>query len=149
MNSVRKGSEAVNKSGFLRFAVFVFLLIACACGGHHNPPSSTDQLPGASADSEYLEKMLKFDARVQDYEISGDKLVVNVNDSWMDAPYGIKERAVGQWFNMFRSAQGNSRGALQVVVQHQGQEVAKWTPDGGYESGEGQKDSKSSAHSAS
>jgi hypothetical protein len=151
MNSIRNGSEAGNKSGLLTFsrlAVFVLLFIAGACGGHDRLPSSTDQLPGASANSEYLEKMLKFDVRVQDYEISGDKLIVNVNDSWIAAPHGIKERAVGQWFNMFRSSQGNPRGTLQVVVQHQGQEVAKWTPDGGYESKDGQKDSKSSAHSS-
>jgi hypothetical protein len=151
MNKSRKGNEAGNKfesSRLSLLALFLFVFITGACGGHHKTPSSTDQLPGATADSEYLEKMLKFDARVQDYEISGDKLIVNVNDSWIDAPYGIKERATGQWFNMFRSSQGGSQKALQVVVQHQGQEVGKWTPEGGFESAEEKEGAKSSAHSA-
>ncbi|HVF90799.1 MAG TPA: hypothetical protein VNH22_12080 [Blastocatellia bacterium] len=129
--------------------MFLFVLITGACGGHHKTPTPTDQFPGTSADGETLEKMLKFDARVQDYEISGDKLIVNVNEYWIEAPYGIKERSTGQWFNMFRASQGNSAKELQVVVQHEGQEVGKWTPEGGFESAAGQEGAKSGAHSAS
>ena len=151
MNNIRKRSEAGTISGSTRIsllAVFLLALITGACGGHHKTPTSTDQLPGATADGETLEKMLKFDARVQDHEISGDKLIVNVNGSWLDAPYGIKERAAGQWFNMFRSAQGNSQKALQVIVQHEGKEVGKWTSEGGFEAPEEQKGAKSGANSA-
>ena len=147
MNCIRRGIETDRLPRFGLLALFLFAFITAACGGHHKTPSTTDQFPGASADSEYLDKMLKFDARVQDYEISGDKLVVNVNDSWVDAPYGIKERATGQWFNMFRASQGGSQKSVQVVVQHQGQEVGKWTPDRGFESPEGQ--AKSGSNSAS
>ncbi|HYP30000.1 MAG TPA: hypothetical protein VE262_25065 [Blastocatellia bacterium] len=147
MNCIRKGSKTGSLPRFGLLAVFLFAFITAACGGHHKPPSSTEQFPGATADSEYLEKMLKFDARVQDYEISGDKLVVNVNESWIDAPYGIKERATGQWFNMFRASQGGQQKAVQVVVQHQGQQVGKWTPDGGFEAAGGQ--TKSGGNSAS
>ncbi|HKG22118.1 MAG TPA: hypothetical protein VKC34_09480 [Blastocatellia bacterium] len=152
MNSMRKGSGAgirFRLPGLSLLAVFLFVFITGGCGRHHRPPTPTDQFPGASANSETLEKMLKFDARVQDYEISGDKLIVNVNESWIEAPYGIKERATGQWFNMFRASQGNSTKELQVVVQHEGQEVGKWTPEHGFESAEGREDAKSGAHSAS
>jgi hypothetical protein len=109
------------------------LLLAAACGGE--PPKVTQQqYPALTED---VAKQLKYDARVEDYEEDGDRLVVNVNEAWLSSPPGMQERAVGQWFALWRSSLGNAEGApresIQVVVRHDGNEVAKWTGKDGYQ----------------
>ncbi|HKY05465.1 MAG TPA: hypothetical protein VJQ56_11275 [Blastocatellia bacterium] len=121
-----------NTIGFI--LMIAAIVTAAACGGGSHPNVSTSQFPGGTADAEQLERMLKFDARVNDYELSGDRLVVNVNQDFMTSPPGIKERAAGQWFNMLTSSRGKDRAnSLQVVVRHEGEDVARWTADAGYE----------------
>lgn len=121
-----------NSAGFI--LMIAMIVAATACGGGSHPNVSTSQFPGGTADAEQLDRMLKFDARVNDYELSGDRLVVNVNQDFMTSPPGIKERAAGQWYNMLTSSRGKDRAkSLQVVVRHEGEDVARWTADAGYE----------------
>jgi hypothetical protein len=110
------------------------MLFAVACGGDHAPTNTSPQYPTGVGND--IEKQLKYDARVQDYDQDGNTLVVNVNDSWMSSPPGMRERALGQWYSLWQAAHG---GNSKIVVKHEGTEVDIWTGEKGYQPAETEK----------
>jgi hypothetical protein len=136
MNTDRQcKAESVRRAlGSLAWMMMIAtLLLSAACGGEA-PKVTQQQYPSLN---EEIAKQLKYDARVEDYEEEGDKLIVNVNDSWLSSPPGMQERSVGQWFILWRTSLGNAEGtprdSIQVVVRHDGNDLAKWTGKDGYQ----------------
>jgi hypothetical protein len=111
-------------------AVSVFI---SACGGDSKHSGQSIKYPAGSVTNEDIKNQLEFDARVQDYDDSDDKkLVINVHQSWVASPPGLKERSLNQWYSMWQAARGDTKG-LEVEVLHDGTPVAKWTAARGYE----------------
>jgi hypothetical protein len=111
-------------------AVSVFI---SACGGDSKHSGQSSMYPAGSVTSEDIKKQLEFDARVQDYDDSDDKkLVINVHQSWVASPPGLKERSLNQWYSMWQASRSDTKG-LEVEVLHDGIPVAKWTSAHGYE----------------
>lgn len=104
------------------------MLFVAACGGDHTQTNTSPQYPTGIGND--IEKQLKYDARVQDYQPDGNTLIVNVNDSWMSSPPGMRQRALGQWYSLWQAAHGNNS---KIVVKHQGTEVDTWTAEKGYQ----------------
>jgi len=104
----------------LGWLIFVF-----GCGGSSNDTTTAAKYP--TGISEDIEQQLKYDARVDSFDTSGDTLVVNVNDAWVNSPPGMQERSVGQWYTLWSS---NHSGG--VEVQKDGDKVATWTSKSGY-----------------
>jgi hypothetical protein len=125
-------------------AVSVFL---SACGDHSKHAGQLHKYPAGSVTSEDLDRQLKFDARVERYDDSDDKkLIIDVHQSWVASPPGMKERSLNQWYSMWQAVRGDNKG-LEVVVQHDGTPVAKWTAAGGYELVEQKKSKESGSES--
>ena len=101
------------------------LIFVFGCGGSSNDTTTAAKYP--TGFSEDIEQQLKYDARVDSFDTSGDTLVVNVNDAWLNSPPGMQERSVGQWFTLWHS---NHSGG--VEVQKDGDKVATWTSNSGY-----------------
>jgi len=80
--------------------------------------------------SEDIEQQLKYDARVDSFEPDGEDLIVNVNDTWLHSPPGMRERALGQWYSLWQPAHGS---ASKIVVRFDGSEVERWTAEKGYQ----------------
>jgi hypothetical protein len=106
------------------------MLGAIGCGGEHKLAANAPEYPAGSVSQEEIERQLKYDARVQDFEVSGDKLIVNVNQEWVASPPGLQQRSIGQWFGMWQAAQ--SKKGVEVVVRHDGKDVATWSGEKGY-----------------
>jgi hypothetical protein len=106
------------------------MLFACACGGGDTSTTNARQFPTGISDDIY--KQLKYDARVQDYQEEGNTLIVNVNESWMASPPGMRERALGQWYSLWQNAHGK-QDDLKIVVQHEGNALDSWSVDKGYQ----------------
>jgi hypothetical protein len=125
----------------LRFAALIAvtsLLLAISCGGQASPsgPSSQYVELGKNASGEQIEKLLKFDSRVQDFELDQDRLIVNVNQYWIQSPPGMQQQALGQWFNSWRaerSEDGKVPKGLEVVVRFEDKDIARATPERGIE----------------
>jgi hypothetical protein len=101
------------------------ILFALGCRSDSSQTSGAAKYPtGISGE---VEQQLKYDARVDSYDLSSDTLTVNVNDAWLNSPPGMQERSVGQWYTLWHSSHSGG-----VVVQHDGNKVASWTSDGGY-----------------
>lgn len=139
MNDTR-GRDAVRKDfwprRFLYLGLLTALTLAAACGGEHMPTTQTTMYPAGSVSDQELEKTLKFDARVQSHEFDGNKLVVEVNQSWISSPPGLQQRAAGEWYNMWQSARKGENAqvkGLEVLVRYEGDDVAKWTDEKGYQ----------------
>src|SRR5215210_477731 len=117
MNGTAKKETAfVNKFRPMIWAVALgALMFAFACGGDTTSTNTARQYPTGISDDIY--KQLKYDARVQDYQEEGNTLIVNVNESWMHSPPGMRERALGQWYSLWQGAQGK-QGNLKIVVQY-------------------------------
>jgi hypothetical protein len=120
----------MKSQGLFWILVMVVMLGATGCGGEQKLGVSAPQYPAGSVSQEEIERQLKYDARVQDFEVTGDKLIVNVNQEWMASPPGLQQRAIGQWFGMWRAAQNKEK--VGVVVRHDGKDVARWTGEDGY-----------------
>lgn len=133
MNSTR--SKAMMRTA-ASMVLVAALIIGSGCGSHNMMGSSSAQFPTDSVSNGDVEKLLKFDARVEDYQIDGSKLMVDVNSSWMDSPPGIQARALGHWYGMWQVANGGSanqqKKGVSVVVRHDGKDIAEWTPENGY-----------------
>jgi hypothetical protein len=114
--------------------ILIALFLMAACSGHLETGGPAAQFPEESVSREDVEKLLKFDARVQDFSIEGNRLIVNVNQQWIASPPGIQERAMGRWYGYWQAANGGSAAKLQkgadVVAQFEGKEVAHWSSDG-------------------
>jgi hypothetical protein len=109
----------------LWFIALGAMILALGCGGDSQKTGTAAKYP--TGISEDVEQQLKYDARVDSYDTSGDTLTVNVNDAWLNSPPGMQERSVGQWYTLWHSSHSGG-----VVVQHDGNKVASWTNDGGY-----------------
>ncbi len=116
------------------FSALIALILMTACGGHPEAGGPRAQFPEGSVTNEDVEKLLKFDARVQDSRVEGNKLIVNVNQSWTSSPPGIQERAMGRWYGYWQAANGGSADKPQkgfdVVAEFNGKQIAQWTSDG-------------------
>lgn len=116
------------------FLTLTVALCSFGCGGDAPQTGATSEYAPGSVTAEDLEKRLKFDSRVESFEIDNNKLVVNVKQEWASAPPGMKERSLSQWYGMFQAArsEGNRAANVEVIAQHQGEEVARWTAEDGY-----------------
>jgi hypothetical protein len=112
-----------------RRAAWMLLLAATVfvigCGSDSHQAGTVTKYP--TGISEDVDQQLKYDARVDSYDTSGDTLTVNVNDAWLNSPPGMQERSLGQWYTLWHSSHSGG-----VVVQHDGNKVASWTNDGGF-----------------
>lgn len=107
---------------------FGILLLATACGGDATPTNTSSQYPvGIGSD---IEKQLKYDARVVDFNPNGNTLIVNVNDSWISSPPGMRARALGQWYSLWQQAHGTGS---KIIVKYEGNDVDFWTAEKGYQ----------------
>jgi hypothetical protein len=112
------------------------ILLAAGCGGSHSTSTQATVYPAGSKTDEDIDRELKFDARVEDYQADGSKLVVNVNSSFASSPPGIQQRAVAHWYGLWQAARtpenSKPQKGLEVVVRHDGADFAKWTGEEGY-----------------
>src|SRR5690242_331436 len=92
----RKAFEYIALILILVSATFSF-----GCGGGSRQTSNAAKYP--TGVSEDVEQQLKYDARVDSYDTSGDTLTVNVNDGWLNSPPGMQERSAGQWYSLWHS----------------------------------------------
>ena len=104
------------------------ILLLHGCGGSQTQTGNTAKYPAGI--SEDIEQQLKYDARVESFEPDGETLVVNVNDTWLHSPPGMRERALGHWYSLWQPSHGNSS---KIVIKHDGEEVESWTADKGYQ----------------
>ena len=114
-------------------AIFIY-----ACGGDSTHTNTAHQYPTGIGDD--IHKQLKYDSRVQDYTEDGTTLFVNVNESWMQTPPGMRERALGQWYSLWQNAQGK-KDKLKVVVQYEGNALDSWSGENGFQPAESNKKS--------
>lgn len=130
MTERRSGS--LNVSALRRWPVCVVLLAAMlsvvGCGSDSQPTSTATKYPAGI--SEDVEQQLKYDARVDSFEPDGEDLIVNVNETWLHSPPGMRERALGQWYSMWQPAHSS---ASKIVVRFDGTEVERWTAEKGYQ----------------
>jgi hypothetical protein len=113
---------------------FVLLSVAfltMACGHDSAPAKRLGQYEAGSKTQADLETLLKADARVDDFSTEGDKLIVNVNAAFTSQPYGLQQRALGEWHNVWQAVNNGAKNAS-VIAQSSGDEIAKWTASEGY-----------------
>jgi hypothetical protein len=112
-------------------------LFVASCGGGAETAGIKAPSPSANVSSDDVEKSLKFDSRVQDFDTDGDKLIVNVNEHWTSSPVGMQERALKKWFADWEGARAGDNGKppkdVTVVVKYDGNDVARATSDKGIE----------------
>lgn len=118
-------SRLVSRRGAGWIALLIAAVFSFGCASDSNQATTSAKYP--TGISEDVEKQLKYDARVDSYDASGDTLTVNVNDQWLNSPPGMQERSVGQWYSLWHA---NHSGG--VTVQHDGNKIGSWTNDGGY-----------------
>ena len=109
----------------LSLAVMFF---AFGCGSDSPHSSGGANYPTGISDD--IEQQLKYDARVDSFEPAGEDLIVNVNQSWMNSPPGIRERALGQWYGLWKDAHSKTS---KILVKFDGNEVERWTAEKGYQ----------------
>jgi hypothetical protein len=113
---------------FIWISLVGAILFLYGCGGSQTDTGKTAKYPvGISED---IEQQLKYDARVDTFEPDGQTLVVNVNETWLHSPQGMRERALGQWYSLWQPSHGNTS---KIVVKHEGEEIESWTADKGYQ----------------
>lgn len=122
----------VHVSAFVRKALCAVavssVLFAYGCGGDSHQAGTAEKYP--TGISEEIEQQLKYDARVERFEPEGEDLVVEVNDAWLNSPPGMRERALGQWYSLWRPSHS---AASKVVVKFEGGEIERWTAEKGYQ----------------
>jgi len=119
-------------AGMRRGTVWIILLspalFAAGCGSDSHHTSAAAKYPAGI--SEDIDQLLKYDARVDSVEPNGEDLIVNVNDTWMHSPPGMRERALGHWYSLWQPAHSS---ASKIVVKFDGNEVETWTAEKGYQ----------------
>lgn len=139
MNDIRRYDCFKAVSGLrpaLWLMMFAALMLTAACGGESLPTAQESLYPAGSVGNQEIEQRLKFDARVESHEFDGNKLVVEVNQAWIQAPPGMQARAAGDWYNMWQSArkgEDSQAQGIEVEVKYQGDTVGKWTGEHGYQ----------------
>lgn len=119
------------KSGRWRGALASLLtatLFAFGCGSDSQHKGAEAKYP--TGISEDIKEQLKYDARVDSFDAEGDDLIVNVNETWLHAPPGMRERALGQWYSLWRPGHAPTS---KIIVKRDGNEVETWTADKGYQ----------------
>ncbi|HEY6332952.1 MAG TPA: hypothetical protein VI756_26745 [Blastocatellia bacterium] len=109
-------------------------LLITSCGS--NAETDTHSvIPPANVSNAYVEKILKYDSRVQDFDTDGNKLVVDVNKEFVQSPLGMQQRAVDGWFVQWKSQQAGSDGkppaGTSVEVKYDGNIISRATQDKG------------------
>ena len=104
------------------------VLFAFGCGGDSPQTGSAAKYP--TGISEDIGQQLKYDARVDSFDPDGEDLIVNVNETWLHSPPGIRERALGQWYSLWGPAHSS---AGKIVVKFDGDEVESYTAEKGYQ----------------
>jgi hypothetical protein len=112
----------------LSLLIFTLILFAFACGGEKAPRHASIDY---ATSYKNIDDELKGDSRVESFETDGGTLVVNVNNWWVSSGHGMREQALGKWYKLWSSA--NSGGSVRVLVKHEGDDVASWTGDKGYQ----------------
>jgi hypothetical protein len=109
-------------------------LIVSSCGGGSDS-AGTSQAASTNVSEDDVQRGLKFDSRVKDFDTDGDKLVINVNEYWQSSPSGLQERALQKWFSQWQSARSGGAAkppkGTEVVVKYEGDDVARATLDKG------------------
>src|SRR5712692_7724700 len=122
-------SGPVSLAAILRLALWAVvlgaMLLAYGCGSESQQAGNAAKYP--TGISEDIEQQLKYDARVDSFDLGDADLTVNVNEAWLNSPPGMQERSVGQWYSLWHS---NHSG--KVIVQHDGNTIATWTSENGY-----------------
>ena len=113
--------------------VMSLLFLAAGCGG--GEPMSTEAKPSSvPVTAEDVERDLKFDARVSDFDTEGNKLIVNVNEHWMSSPAGMQQTAVKRWLTRWQASKvgegETSPKDLKVIVRFNGDEILVAMADG-------------------
>ena len=126
----------IGRSLILGGFILALALSASSCGGGTENNTSSI-VPPANVSNQNVEDTLKFDSRVQDFDTDGDKLIVNVNESWMKSPPGLQERSVDGWLSGWKAERAGDSGSapkgLTVLVKYDGNDVARATLDRGIE----------------
>lgn len=113
---------------------FSLLVVSCT----NNTETDTHSvIPPANISNAEVEKILKYDSRVQDFETDGDKLVVEVNKEWIQSPTGMQQRALDGWFVQWKAehaaADGKAPKGTSVEVKYDGNTISRATQDKGVE----------------
>jgi hypothetical protein len=119
---------AKSRSRLMWISLVGAIVLFYGCGGSQTQTGNTAKYPAGISDD--IEQQLKYDARVESFEPDGQTLVINVNDTWLHSPPGMRERALGQWYSLWQPSHGN---ASKIVIKHDGEEVESWTADKGYQ----------------
>lgn len=125
----------------LKSGLAVSLLLGCclmitSCASN----SETDThsvIPPANVSNAEVEKILKYDSRVQDFDTDGNKLVVDVNKEFVQSPVGMQQRAVDGWWVQWKTQQagpdGKAPAGAAVEVKYDGNIISRATQDKGIE----------------
>ncbi len=124
------------RRGTIWTVLLAAMLLTFGCASDSQQTTSTAKYP--SGISEDIGQQLKYDARVESFDADGEDLVVNVNDTWVHSPPGMRERALGQWYSLWQPSHSK---ASKIVVKHDGNEVESWTADQGYQPASNEKKS--------
>ena len=105
-------------------------MFAAACGS--DEPAKAAAKPFSEAlTSDDVERDLKFDARVADFDTDGDTLTVDVNEHWMSSPAGMQQTALKRWFTRWQAAReaesGKAPKGAEIVVRYDGNEILRAT----------------------
>jgi hypothetical protein len=115
---------------FWAFILFTAMLLV-GCGGGHEPSKQQGMYAAGSKTEKDLEELLKADARVDSYDLQGDKLTVNIKPTLAEAPIGLQQRAVWNWYNTLQAARNGSKN-VSVEALAEGTKVASWTAGDGF-----------------
>ena len=108
--------------------VLLAALLACGCGSDSHQTGTAQTYPAGI--SEDIEQQLKYDARVDTFDPEGQDLIINVNDTWLHSPPGMRERALGHWYSLWQPAHTS---ASKIVIKFDGNEVESWSAEKGYQ----------------
>lgn len=112
-------------------SVIVAAMLFIGCSGGHEPTKQQGMYTAGSKTEKDLEDMLKADARVDSYDLQGDKLTVNIKPTLAQAPIGLQQRAVWNWYNTLQAAHNGSKNVA-VEALYEGTKIASWSASEGF-----------------
>jgi hypothetical protein len=124
------------KSGLSASLLLGCCLLITSCAG--NTETDTHSvIPPANVSNADVEKILKYDSRVQAFDTDGNKLVVDVNKEFVQSPVGMQQRAVDGWWVQWKAQQagpdGKAPAGAAVEVKYDGNTISRATQDKGVE----------------